>query len=91
MAKTAGRRTREEVYDEILRKTGLKLENCEILAYKFDNEGRQVSFHYKLMRAGVMIRIYDAMGAVVRVIVDAGSREVGKVEGLAREAGGQRI
>lgn len=85
-------RSRESVYNEILSKSGLSLEVCEVMAFEFENEGRQMSFHYKVMRAGILIRLYDGMGRVARVVIDKGDKRArSQVEAFASEAGGKAI
>lgn len=92
MVKTKGKRPRNEVYGEILAKSGLSLDACEVLAYEFENEGRQQAFHYKIMRHNILLRLYDGADNVARVLIDKGDKRArGQVDAFAVEAGGQKI
>lgn len=92
MAKTRGKRTRNEVYGEILAKSGILLDACEVLTYEFENEGRQQAFHYKIMRHNILLRLYDGTDNVARVLIDKGDKRArGQVDAFAVEAGGREI
>lgn len=90
MATKSVKRSRAERYREILASRGLRLEDCEVLAFSF---GRSPElFHYCVMLdKRAVCRLFDGVGNQAYVVTTKAPEDIEIIRGIAQECGGVKI
>ena len=85
--------SRESEYRAILAGMGLRLEDCTVLSFRFENpsgKGPEI-FHFDLMEKKPDYILFDCSENTAFVIAPKDSRNAGKIVAIAEGIGGKQI
>ena len=83
------KQTREQKYRELLAEFGKRLEDCKVLAFRFENEFGPEMLHYELMYPlRPVYHLFDSFGNTAIVIVPVDSENEKMCKQLADLCGG---
>lgn len=91
MAKKTAKKTREQTYREILDQSGIRFEDCDVLAFAFKHERRTTLFHFGLMlhKPRPVYYIFDSWGKNAYVIVPKDEKNAAVIIAIAEKNGGE--
>lgn len=84
-----GGTTRREQYAEIMKRVGIAMEDCKIVAFGFSSESQMSRFHYLVMVAEGPYYLYDQVCDVAQLIIPNKNGVEDEFVQLARECGGE--
>lgn len=87
-SKSAPKKTRASQYENILTGKTVLIKDCEVLSFKFENEGKSHTYHFDIMSEGMNPLIYDGPGDVVRMVVLKDSPNIERYHKIAEALGG---
>ena len=92
MAKTSNKSTRKDQYRGILAKTGIRFENCRVLAFTFERPLGPESFHLHLMNADPRpeYHLFDCLERTAQIIIPNEETTAARVQELAEQMGGKK-
>lgn len=92
MAKKSSKATREQVYREILERSGIRFEDCNVLAFAFKQERRPELFHFGLMlhEPRPVYYLFDCFGETAQVIIPNDPENERMCIQLAESCGGSK-
>lgn len=92
MSKDTKKESREAAYRRILAEGGLRLEDCRVLAFVFEDERKPETFHLWLMldERKPQYHIFDCSGKTATVVAPKYTAGEDIITDIARRAGGQQ-
>ena len=92
MAKKSSKATREQVYREILEQSGIRFEDCNVLAFAFKQDRRPELFHFGLMlhEPRPVYYLFDCWDKYANVIVPKDEKNAAVIIAIAEKDGGEK-
>lgn len=92
MAKKTDKTTREQIYREILERSGIRFEDCNILAFAFKQERRPELFHFGLMlhEPRPVYYLFDCWEKYANVVAPKDEQNAAVIIAIAAKNGGEK-
>ena len=92
MAKKTAKKTREQTYREILDQSGIRYEDCNVLAFAFKQERRYELFHFGLMlyEPRPVYYLFDCWDKYANVVVPKDEKNAAVIIAIAEKDGGEK-
>ena len=83
--------SRLEQYGAILERYNTRLEDCQVLCFRFDYPLRAEMFHYGLMAEKPQYFIFDIQEKCATVVVPADEENAAKIASIAERLNGKKV
>ena len=89
---TNKRKTRRELYTEILEQQGIHFKDCDVLAFVFEQELRPELFHFGLMmyEPRPIYFLFDCWDKNANVVVPKDEKNAAVIISIAEQDGGKK-
>ena len=85
-------RTLKDNYRQILESKGIRIEDCKVLSFRFEERLQPIAFHYRIMSPGYSYYFFDINELVASVVIS--KSEPGTEQDIIKAAemhGGKQI
>ena len=92
MARTTKRTARKEQYRAIIEKSGIRFEDCRVLAFTFEYPKGPEMFHLHLMLADPRPKyhLFDLFEQIAQIVIPNDESTAARVQELAEQMGGKK-